>query len=120
MSRTCASGSSAAGDRGARARAFHRTSNLELVCFRSVPAHLTEYILYAHYVLLGPIAWVLFFVGMLRGRSRLSLLHRAGQSVAGNPRVTILIPAKDEGERIRACIESALAQRYDNFTVVAI
>ena len=35
-------------------------------------------------------------------------------------RVTILIPAKDEGERIRACIESALAQDYPNFDVIAI
>src|SRR5688572_2491731 len=36
------------------------------------------------------------------------------------PSVTIMIPAKDEGERIRACIESALAQDYANFEVIAV
>src|SRR4051812_41797328 len=36
------------------------------------------------------------------------------------PKVTILIPAKDEGERIRACIESAIHQDYPNCDVIAI
>jgi chlorobactene glucosyltransferase len=36
------------------------------------------------------------------------------------PPVTILIPAKDEGERIRACLTSALSQDYPNFRVIAI
>src|SRR3989440_2082776 len=86
-----------------------------------VPAHLGEYILFILYVLVGPAAWALFFIALLRGRQRLSLLHRrAGQAVTGSPRVTILIPAKDEGERIRACIESALGQKYANFSVIAI
>jgi glycosyltransferase involved in cell wall biosynthesis len=34
--------------------------------------------------------------------------------------VTILIPAKDEGERIRDCIASALAQDYPDFNVIAV
>jgi len=33
---------------------------------------------------------------------------------------TILIPAKDEGERIGGCIRSALAQDYPDFEVIAI
>jgi glycosyltransferase involved in cell wall biosynthesis len=86
-----------------------------------MPAHFGEYIVYVFYVLLGPTAWTLFLIMMFRGRQRVSLLHRrAGQTVTGSPRVTILIPAKDEGERIRACIESALAQKYENFSVIAI
>jgi glycosyltransferase involved in cell wall biosynthesis len=32
----------------------------------------------------------------------------------------LLIPAKDEGERIRGCIQSALRQDYPNFDVIAI
>ncbi len=36
------------------------------------------------------------------------------------PRVTILVPAKDEGERIRDCLASALGQDYPNFGVVAV
>ncbi len=36
------------------------------------------------------------------------------------PKATILIPAKDEGERIRDCIQSALDQDYPDFDVIAI
>jgi cellulose synthase/poly-beta-1,6-N-acetylglucosamine synthase-like glycosyltransferase len=36
------------------------------------------------------------------------------------PHVTVLIPAKDEQGRIRACLESALSQDYPNLDVVAI
>jgi len=86
----------------------------------SVPAHLGEYIVYILYVLLGPTAWVLFGVAMVRGRHRIWLLRRIAPLPEEHPRVSILIPAKDEGERIRACIESALAQQYDNFSVIAI
>jgi chlorobactene glucosyltransferase len=47
-------------------------------------------------------------------------LRRPSALPETHPRVSILIPAKDEGERIRACIESALNQQYDNFSVTAI
>ncbi len=36
------------------------------------------------------------------------------------PRVTVLIPAKDEGERVRICLQSVLAQDYPNFSIVTI
>lgn len=36
------------------------------------------------------------------------------------PTVSLIVPAKDEGERIRACLTSALAQDYSNFQVIAI
>ena len=36
------------------------------------------------------------------------------------PRVSIVIPAKDEGARIRGCLESAMGQDYANFEVLAI
>jgi chlorobactene glucosyltransferase len=85
-----------------------------------VPAHLGEYILYVLYVLLGPTAWVLFGVAMVRGWHRIWLLRRIAPLPEEHPPVSILIPAKDEGERIRACIESALAQQYDKFSVIAI
>lgn len=82
--------------------------------------HPFEYILFLLYVLLGPTAWVLLAVAMFRGRQRLSLFRRLAAMPADPPRVTILIPAKDEGERIRACLESALNQDYPNFSVIAI
>jgi cellulose synthase/poly-beta-1,6-N-acetylglucosamine synthase-like glycosyltransferase len=36
------------------------------------------------------------------------------------PKVTILIPAKDEGEGIRRCLDAVLAQDYPNFDIVTI
>jgi len=85
-------------------------------------SNLTELILLLAYLLVGPFAWVAYGVLMFAGHRKMLLLRRpvppmkAGQA----PSVTILIPAKDEGERIRACIDSALAQDYPNFNVVAI
>lgn len=84
-----------------------------------MPQHWLEYVLFACYIVVGPVAWGLFGLAMIRGRARLSIFRRVVPIETG-PAVTILIPAKDEGERIRACIESALNQRYDNFNVIAI
>lgn len=80
-----------------------------------------EYILFAVYLLLGPITWILFGVAMFGGRRRMMLIGRPHLPLPKPPpRVTILIPAKDEGERIRACLESALSQTYPNYQVIAI
>jgi len=60
-------------------------------------------------------------VGLLLGRARMDRLRRwHGQLQRDPPHVTILIPAKDEAEGIRRCIESVLAQDYPNFDVIAI
>ena len=74
------------------------------------------------YLVVGPLAWLTYGVLMYAGRRKMLLLHRPPDPLKTDqpPRVTILIPAKDEGERIRACIESALAQDYPNFNVIAI
>src|SRR4051794_33896054 len=73
------------------------------------------------YVLAGPFAWALYGLGMRAGRRRMSLLDREAYEVAKpEPRVTILVPAKDEDASIRACLESALAQDYPNFELLAI
>lgn len=80
-----------------------------------------EYILFALYVLLGPLAWVAFGIGLFKGRKRMMLVERPPMPLPDKPpRATILIPAKDEGERIRDCIESALGQDYPDFHVIAI
>src|SRR3954469_10460860 len=82
---------------------------------------LLEQILFVSYLIAGPIVWFLFGFGMYNGRSQMSLVKRPPEFVAQPlPRVTILIPAKDEGERIRACITSALEQDYPKFNVIAI
>ena len=85
-----------------------------------------EFILLCVYLALGPQAWALYGFLMYAGRRKMLLLKRPpgpltyeGQPVAP-PSVSLLIPAKDEGERIRACVQSALDQDYPNLTVIAI
>ena len=81
----------------------------------------TESAIFWSYVLSGPFGWALYGLGMHCGRRRLSLLERDAYELAKpEPRVTILIPAKDEGEPVRACLESALGQDYPNFEILAI
>ena len=93
------------------------------ICLDDTPAmpFWMEYIVFVLYVGLGPCAWILFGIAMFKGRKRMLLVERGGRRWKGAPpRVTILIPAKDEGERIRDCIESVLRQDYPNFSVIAI
>src|SRR5436309_2113792 len=87
---------------------------------RAVSGTQIELVAFIAYVLLGPAMWCLFTFGMIKGRKRMMNLRRPAPRLAEPPRVTILIPAKDEAERIRSCIESALAQDYPNFSVIAI
>jgi chlorobactene glucosyltransferase len=73
------------------------------------------------YMVLGPAAWVLFGYMLWSGRERMRLVRRPVPGLPANPpRVTVLIPAKDEGERIRECIESAVGQDYPDFSAIAI
>ena len=81
-----------------------------------------EFILLLLYVSLGPMLWLGYGEALLAGRRKMLLMRRPHHPIKKNPppSVTILIPAKDEGERIRACIESALNQDYPNVEVIAI
>jgi len=81
--------------------------------------HQLELILLAIYGVLGPNLWGIYCITMVLGRRRLMLMKKT--PIKGEPpAVTILIPAKDEGERIRACVQSALDQDYPNFNVITI
>ena len=81
--------------------------------------HLLELILLTIYIVLGPDIWGIYCWTMVLGRRRLMLMKR--NPIKGEPpTVTILIPAKDEGERIRACVLSALGQDYPSFDVITI
>lgn len=81
-------------------------------------------ILFAAYVLLGPITWICYTILIFSGRRRMMLLKRPPlplpNAVTKPPAVSIIIPAKDEGERIRGCLESCLAQQYADFEVIAV
>lgn len=88
-----------------------------------VPTDPRELAILLVYLCLGPIAWGFYLFAMHLGRKRMMLMDRSGkvQDLPGEkPMVTVLIPAKDEGERIRACILSALNQDYPSVEVIAI
>jgi glycosyltransferase involved in cell wall biosynthesis len=72
-------------------------------------------------VILGPLAWLGMLVGFELAKSRMNRLKRpAPPPPQDPPRVTILIPAKDEAERIAGCIERTLAQDYPNFEILVV
>jgi chlorobactene glucosyltransferase len=83
-----------------------------------------EFFIFCMYLSAGPMAWVGYGIAIFAGRRKMLLLRRPPIPLtnppATMPRVTLMIPAKDEGERIRACIESALSQDYPNFDVITI
>jgi chlorobactene glucosyltransferase len=80
-----------------------------------------EYLVYAIYFLVGPGMWGLYAIGMYQSQKRMELIKCPRDAVAEPlPSVTILIPAKDERERIGDCLRSALAQNYTRFNVIAI
>lgn len=80
-----------------------------------------ELIVLLIYCSLGPLAWIFYGQMLIAGRRKMLLMKRPPHPIQGAlPSVTILIPAKDEGERIRGCIASALEQDYPNLQVIAI
>jgi cellulose synthase/poly-beta-1,6-N-acetylglucosamine synthase-like glycosyltransferase len=80
-----------------------------------------QLILLSLYVLVGPLAWLGLFALMLLGRSRMTRLRDKAYALPDPPpHVTVIVPAKDEGAGIRACIERVLALDYPSFEVVAV
>ncbi len=73
------------------------------------------------YLLFGPLLVIVMTVLALTGRQQMRLISRPLKPLPESPpSVTVLIPAKDEGERIRACLSCALAQTYPNLQFIAI
>jgi chlorobactene glucosyltransferase len=79
-----------------------------------------EYWLAILYLILGPITWVLFIFTLYAGRRKMLLLDPERPLPDPPPTVTVLVPAKDEGERISSCLESILKQEYPSFNLIAI
>jgi chlorobactene glucosyltransferase len=80
-----------------------------------------EWILAVAYILLGPVAWGLLGFVIVKGRGRMRILVRPAPSIPQPPpKVSILIPAKDEARQIERCIASVLWQDYPNFEIIAI
>lgn len=81
----------------------------------------TELFLLLSYFGLGPFTWTVYGQLLFSGRRKMLLMKRPPDPIKKTPpSVTILIPAKDEGDRIRACIDSAVLQEYPEVDVIAI
>ncbi len=72
------------------------------------------------YILIGPVLWALFGLSISMAHARMNKLRRPIAPLANPPSVTVLIPAKDEGEAVRECLDRVLALDYPSFNVVAI
>lgn len=53
-------------------------------------------------------------------RERAAPLLRPGAAPAGRPLISVLIPARDEAERIGACLEGLARQSYRDFELVVV
>ncbi len=84
------------------------------------PGYGESFLFIASYLPNGPLFWGGFAYATFAGRTKMLLLDKARPAPNPPPLVTILIPAKDEEGRIRACLQSALDQDYSNFEVIAI
>jgi len=81
-----------------------------------------DYSLLSTYLGLGPLNWLVVIVGAQLTRQQLNLLYKRKYDLKDGqgPLVSIVIPAKNEGEPIRRCLESALAQSYPSFEIVTV
>jgi cellulose synthase/poly-beta-1,6-N-acetylglucosamine synthase-like glycosyltransferase len=74
------------------------------------------------YAIVGPGGWLVLALGMYLAYVRMCRLSRRRRVALPEPLpgVTVLIPAKDEGEGVRDAIGRVLAMDYANFRVIAI
>lgn len=80
-----------------------------------------ESILGVAYLVFAVAAWPLLAFVMVKGRKRMRLMFRPGFPLPPDPpRVSILVPAKDEAHQIEGCVRSILQQDYPNFELVLI
>jgi cellulose synthase/poly-beta-1,6-N-acetylglucosamine synthase-like glycosyltransferase len=73
------------------------------------------------YGLLGPLAWLFLALAMSAAYARMNRLirHPCPALPDSPPAVTILIPAKDEGDGVAGCLERVMGLTYPRFDVIA-
>ena len=71
---------------------------------------------------LTALAWVWKAVTAARGLRRVPNLLDAqyDRAPAGNPSITVIVPARNEEDAVRACLESLLGQDYANLRIIAV
>lgn len=73
-------------------------------------------------IILGGILglWAYFLAFMIKSFRYAPRLETFERTVARTPRVSIVLPARNEERYIRRCLDSLLAQDYPNFQIIAI
>jgi len=78
-----------------------------------------EISLFSLYLLLGPLLWGFMILAMFEGRRRMEvLLKKTPALLDPAPRLTVLIPARNEEANIEKCLAGVLSQDYPNLEVV--
>jgi cellulose synthase/poly-beta-1,6-N-acetylglucosamine synthase-like glycosyltransferase len=73
-------------------------------------------------IILGGILglWVYFLAFMIKSFRYAPRLETFERKPVGTPKVSVILPARNEQRYIRRCLESLLAQDYPNFQIIAI
>lgn len=73
-------------------------------------------------VILGGIAglWVYFLAFMVRSFRLAPRLENFDRAAHSTPRVSVILPARNEEKYISRCLDTLLAQDYSNFQIIAI
>ena len=78
-----------------------------------------NYILVA--ILIGvSAAWTVLIRSMLRTFHESPFLDKFEKKECGKPKVSIILPARNEEKFIEKCLDSLVNQDYDNYEVIAI
>ena len=72
------------------------------------------------YLVIGPLCCAGMLFLMWAGRKRMTLLSRPAPLPTPAPKVSLIIPAKDEAAAIRQCIESVVQQDYPDYEILAV
>ena len=65
-------------------------------------------------------AWVFFLKSMLKSFSETPYLDRYESKPHNKPKVSIILPARNEEEFIEKCLDSLIDQNYENYEIIAI
>ena len=73
------------------------------------------------YILIGPLAWMGLWIGLALARTRMGRLRGSLPPLPDPPpRVSIVVPAKDEAGHIENCVRRLLQQDYPNVELVVV
>ncbi len=79
-----------------------------------------NFLFFLTYLPYGPLVWLGYGYLSAAGRTKMLLLDKPRPAPNPPPKVSLIVPAKDEEGRIRLCLQSALNQDYPNLEVIAV